>query len=113
MGDERVIVSSGNVYKDFRYPDAEEMQATSKLARQVLAIIQERELTQRQAAAILGIDQPKVSLLSRGRLRGFSIGKLFEFLNRLDRDVDVLVRPKRPDQPQGRTIVVSHEAKTA
>ena len=113
MDDTRVKVSSGNVYEDFGYPDAEEMQAKSKLARQILAIIQERGLTQRQAAAILGTDQPKVSLLSRGRLRGFSIGKLFEFLNRLDRDVDVTIRPKRPDQPQGRTIVINEEAKTA
>ena len=113
MDDERIKVSSGNVYEDFGYPDAEEMQAKSRLARQILAIIQERGLTQRQAAAVLDIDQPKVSLLSRGRLRGFSIGKLFEFLNRLDQDVEVLIRPKRSDQPQGRTTVVTDEAKSA
>jgi predicted XRE-type DNA-binding protein len=113
MDDSRVKVSSGNVYADFGYTDAEEMQAKSKLARQIIAIVAERNLTQRQAAAILGIDQPKVSLLMRGRLRGFSMERLFEFLNRLDLDVDVTIRPKNPDHPQGRITVVSDIAKSA
>lgn len=113
MDDTRVKISGGNVYEDFGYPDAEEMQAKSRLARQIIVIIQERNLTQRQAAAILGVDQPKVSLLMRGRLRGFSMEKLFEFLNRLDLDVDVTIRPKNPDHPQGRTTVVSDIAKSA
>lgn len=113
MDDTRVNVSSGNVYADFGYPDAEEMQAKSKLARQIIAIVQERDLTQRQAAAILGIDQPKVSLLMRGRLRGFSMEKLFDFLNRLDQDVEVIVRPKHPSQSQGHITIVHEEARTA
>jgi hypothetical protein len=49
----------------------------------------------------------------RGRLRGFSMERLFEFLNRLDLDVDVTIRPKNPDHPQGRITVVSDIAKSA
>jgi len=105
MDDERVIVGSGNIYKDFGDPDAEEMHAKSKLVIQIHKIIEERGLTQRQAAEIIGIDQPKVSNMLRGRFRGFSVSKLMEFLNALDQDVEIIVRPKAAGQEHGRTIV--------
>ena len=45
-------------------------------------------------ATLLGIDQPKVSALLRGRLRGFSLERLLSFLIALDQDVDIVVRHK-------------------
>jgi predicted XRE-type DNA-binding protein len=66
-----VYHDSGNVFAGLELPDAEEMQAKAELARQILSIITKRHLTQAMAAEILGIDQPKVSALMRGRLRGF------------------------------------------
>ena len=87
-------VSSGNVFRDLGFPDAEELQAKSDLAHEISTAIDERGLSQRKAAEILGIDQPKVSALVRGRLSGFSMERLYRFLNALGRDVEIVVRPR-------------------
>jgi hypothetical protein len=49
---------------------------------------------QAEAAKVLGIDQPSVSDLLRGRLRGFSSDRLFRFLNALGRDIEIVIRPR-------------------
>jgi predicted XRE-type DNA-binding protein len=103
--------SSGNVFADLGLADPEEALAKAELARQIGALLAERGLTQAQAAALLGIDQPKVSALVRGRLEGFSLDRLLRFLLALDRDVEIVVRPRpRPDGPRapgGRVRVVA------
>ncbi len=76
-----VYHGSGNVFADLGLPDAEERLAKAELAPQILNIIARRRLTQAQAAELLGIDQPKVSALTRGKLSGFSMERLFHFLN--------------------------------
>jgi predicted XRE-type DNA-binding protein len=90
----RIEPSSGNVFADLGLRDAEERLARCKLAQKVCDAIAERKLTQRAAAAVLGVDQPKVSALIRGKLDGFSTDRLFRFLNALGRDVEIVVRPK-------------------
>ncbi len=85
---------SGNVFADLGMPDAEERLARCELAQKVCDAIAERKLSQRGAAAVLGVDQPKVSALIRGKLDGFSTDRLFRFLNALGRDVEIVVRPK-------------------
>jgi predicted XRE-type DNA-binding protein len=87
--------SSGNVFADIEVAAPEEMQAKAELARRVCDIIAERNLTQAKAAAVLGVDQPKVSALMRGKLDGFSSDRLFRFLNALGRDVEIVIRPAR------------------
>ena len=75
--------SSGNVFADIGHPNPEEALAKSRLAQRIAELIEEQNLTQVQAAALLGIDQPKVSKLIRGQLREFSTDRLFRFLNAL------------------------------
>ena len=60
-----------------------------------------------EAAKLLGIDQPKVSALMRGRLSGFSTERLIRFLNVLDRDVEIVVKPKPRSRRRGRIKVVA------
>ena len=72
-------VSSGNVFADMGLPNPEELLAKADLAIQISRIIEERGLTQAQAAELLAIDQPKISALVRGRLEGFSIERLTRF----------------------------------
>jgi predicted XRE-type DNA-binding protein len=86
---------SGNVFEDLDVPESAEMLAKAELAAGIAEIISERGLTQAGAAKILGVDQPSVSDLIRGRLRGFSSDRLFRFLNALGRDVEILISPKR------------------
>jgi len=100
-------VSSGNVFADMGLPNAEELLAKADLAIQISRIIEERELTQAEAAELLAIDQPKVSALVRGRMEGFSIERLTRFLNALGQDVEIVVRPKPRSERQGRTHVTS------
>ncbi len=93
------VRGSGNVYKDLGFEHPEEELAKSRLASMIYDIIEERRLTQVEAARILGIDQPKVSSLKNGRLGGFSYERLFSFLRKLDRDIEIVVRERSKNQP--------------
>lgn len=86
--------SSGNVFADLGLPDAEERLAKSRLAQSIAGILSEKKLTQAKAAALLGIDQPKISKLIRGQLKDFSTDRLLHFLNALGQDVDIVIKPK-------------------
>jgi predicted XRE-type DNA-binding protein len=98
--------SSGNVFADLQLPDAEEYLAKSELAVQIFKIIKNRRLTQAAAGELLGINQPKVSALLKGRLDGFSTERLFRFLNALGCDVRITV--SRPNaKVAGRTRVMA------
>jgi len=85
---------SGNVFADLNLPDSNELLAKTELARQIGLLIDKAGLTQTQAAAALGIDQPKVSALLRGKLADFSTERLIRFLNALGQDVEIVVRPR-------------------
>jgi predicted XRE-type DNA-binding protein len=103
----KITASSGNVFADLGLIDAEEALAKAEIASRICAIIAESKLSQTRAAAILGIDQPKVSSLMRGRLEGFSSDRLFRFLNALDRDVEIVIKPKKRGAERGRIRVVA------
>lgn len=64
--------SSGNVFADLELPEPDEMLVKAELTRRISEIITKRHLTQVQAAELLGVDQPKISVLMRGKLTGFS-----------------------------------------
>ena len=99
-------VGSGNVFADLGFPNAEEMLAKAELAQKITSIIERHRLTQAQAANVLGVDQPKVSALKRGRLSGFSLERLVRFLILLGRDVEIVVKKRRPTKRgQARLLV--------
>ena len=86
--------SSGNVFADLDLPDADELYAKAQIVYRICEILEERKLTQAKAAALLEIDQPKISALMRGKLSGFSTDRLFRFLNALDRDIEIVIKKK-------------------
>jgi predicted XRE-type DNA-binding protein len=88
-----VVFGSGNVFADLGLSNPEMRLTKAMLAIRIADLIEDRGLTQSQAAARLGIDQPKISNLLRGRLRGFSMDRLMVFLNALDCDVIITIRP--------------------
>ncbi len=98
--------SSGNVFADLALSQPEELMAKAELVQRICDFLAERKLTQVKAAALLGIDQPKVSALMRGKLDGFSIDRLLRFLNVLGHDVEIVIRPAR-ENVQANTRVVS------
>ena len=91
-----IETGSGNVYADLGLDDAEGMQIKAQLAATIGAIIKSRALTQAQAAKALGMTQPRLSNMLRWQFRGISEVKMLECLNRLGRDVHIVVgKPRR------------------
>jgi predicted XRE-type DNA-binding protein len=102
-----VYHGSDNVFADMGLPNPEERLAKAQLSIKIHEIIKKRHLTQAQAAELLGIDQPKVSALIRGRLSGFSMERLFHFLNALGRDVQIVVKAKPRSRQQAHLSVAT------
>jgi len=102
-----VYHGSDNVFADMGLPDAEEMLVKAQLSIKINEIITKRHLTQAKAAELLGIDQPKVSALIRGKLSGFSMERLFHFLNALGRDVQIVVKAKPRSRQQAHLRVAT------
>jgi predicted XRE-type DNA-binding protein len=97
-----ITESSGNVFTDLGLENAEELQAKAMLALAILHEIEKRGLTQQQAAKLLGTDQARISKLKRGdELQRFTFDRLMNWLNRLDRDVQLVLKKKRRGRPSG------------
>lgn len=87
--------SCGNIFADLGLPDAELLLAKAKLCAQISKILRMSRLTQAQAAKLMGLTQPNVSDLIRGRLDGFTLDRLFRCVEALDQEVEIVVRPKQ------------------
>ena len=104
-GKDGVIEGSSNVFSDLGLPDADELLAKAQLASAISDIIDDRKLTQTEAADLLGTTQPKVSNLVRGRLEGFSLERLARFLNSLGHDVEIRVKERPRSRARSRIRV--------
>ena len=65
------------------------------------------DLSQADAAKVLGITQPKVSALRHYKLAGFSVERLMNLLTALDQDVEIVIRQKPRSRKSGRISVVA------
>ena len=91
---ESVNPSSGNVFADLGFADSEERLFKAQLAVKIVELIERKGWTQARTAEAIGVDQPKVSHLLRGRLSGFSADRLISILNRLGHSVEVRISAK-------------------
>jgi predicted XRE-type DNA-binding protein len=91
----RVEEGSGNVFADIGIPNPDEALAKAEIARRINHMLADRKLSQVEAGKILGIPQPRVSDLARGRLGKFSLEKLIDFAKRLGNDVELRMTPSR------------------
>jgi predicted XRE-type DNA-binding protein len=99
------VIGSGNVFADLGVPNPEEALAKAELASKIAILIRDRGLTQAKAARLLGIDQPKVSNLLRGRLTGFSLERLMRFLMLLGQDIRITVEAAPRDRSVAHVLV--------
>jgi predicted XRE-type DNA-binding protein len=97
--------SSGNVYADLGYRNSEDMLVKAQIVAKIAEIIEQRRLTQEQAAKILRLTQPKISRLLRGHFRGVSERRLLACLTRLGRDVQIVVKKTPTRRAQGRVTI--------
>ena len=106
--DVKIEQSSGNVFKDVGFSDAEAEQALFKadLAFEIYNIIEERKLTQAKAGKILGVDPSDISRLKKGDLNRFSVERLFTLLNRFNRNIEIRITPAEDKVGHQRVVAV-------
>lgn len=101
----KIEKGSMNVYADLGMADAEEMLVKAQLATKIGEIIKLRKLTQTQASSLLGMPQPKLSNMLRGRFRGISESKMIECLTLLGSDVQIVVKTASRSRKTGQLSV--------
>jgi predicted XRE-type DNA-binding protein len=89
--------SSGNVFRDlgFSGEEAEYLKVRAELMLNLQKVITARRLKQAEAAQLLGVTQPRVSDLMRGRIDLFSIDTLIDMLARLGVRTRLVLQPRR------------------
>lgn len=102
----RIREGSGNVFADLGFPNPEREQLKARLTLQIYRLIKDRGLTQAQAGEILGIKQPHVSGLMRGKSGNFSVERLMDFLTALGQDIEITVRPTRREHGEVFLVLV-------
>lgn len=93
-----------NVLCDIGFEDAEELSTKAALALKLNQLIAQRGLNQTDAAAIVGMTQPKVSQVRRYKLQNISLERLMQALVSLDQHVEISVHPARRARAPGVTV---------
>src|ERR1700733_4104029 len=101
---------SGNVFADIGLANAEELKAKTLFVIEIKRIVKKRKLKQAEIAEILGIPQPKVSHLLKGQSSGFSTERLMRFLNALDQDINIKIKPKPKNRDAHISVFSQHES---
>lgn len=93
-----------NVLVDLGFGDAEELSAKAALALKLNDLIDQRGLSQTEAAAITGMTQPKVSQVRRYKLQNISLERLMQALVSLGQHVEIVVQAARRAHAPGITV---------
>jgi predicted XRE-type DNA-binding protein len=102
---ERVEAGSGDVFVDLGFANPGEHKLRVQLAMSINDLVAKRGLTQSKAAQLFGVPQPHVSDLRNYKLSRFSSERLLHFITRLDRDVEIVIRPKAKGRPTGHLMI--------
>jgi len=98
---DNITRGSGNIFEDLGFENSSEYQTKADLALQIIKVIEKRKLTQKQAADLIEAAQPDISNLKSGQLKGFTLDRLFSFLLKLDRNIQIRVTKPRSKSKQG------------
>jgi predicted XRE-type DNA-binding protein len=99
--------SSGNVFADLGLANPDELMLKAELVNKIDELISTRQLTETEAAEILGIDRSTLSALIRGKLSAFSTECLFRFLNALGSNVEIRITANLKPNVQAGTHVIA------
>jgi predicted XRE-type DNA-binding protein len=91
----RVSRGVPDVLVDLGVRDAAELSTKVRLVVAINNLLDDRELSQVDAAELLGINQPKISALRNLKVDGFSVERLMNFLTALGSDIEIVVRPRK------------------
>jgi predicted XRE-type DNA-binding protein len=98
----KVEAGSGNIFADLGLPDAGSHFLKAQIVSEIYRLAAAKKMTQAQAGKRLGISQPEVSRMFKGHFREYSIERLMGFLTNFDRDVEIVVRPRKRSGKAGR-----------
>lgn len=104
---QRVIRPSAGVFATATVPSAADGKAKARLAFEIIEIIGARGLTQTQAASVIGATQSDISNLKNGQLGRFALERLIGFLLRLERDIQLVVKPTPKSRKAGHFAIAS------
>lgn len=108
--DNQITLGSGNVFRDTGASDPDARLAKVDLVSQIMDIVDERQWTQKEAADMFGIDQPNMSRILSGKLRGFSIERLMQLLANAGYTTRITIERSRvADEPGVITVARSLE----
>lgn len=99
-------IGSNNVFADLGLEDADNLLLRAGIGHSIRMILKERRLKQREIAELLGIDQAEVSKLMNGKYHLFSEGRLFGFLNKLDRKVTIQIAPRQANEAPQEVVCI-------
>lgn len=105
-------IGSTNVFADLGFENAEEELLKADLTGEIAHLIKKKRLTQAQAAKTLGVDQPRISSLLKGRLDLFSVEMLMHFLQILGQDIQIVVSPKPRNRKRARLSACISQTKS-
>jgi predicted XRE-type DNA-binding protein len=100
----KVTNGSGNIFADLNLPDANEHHVKAHLVIIIGQMIEKGRLTQTQAATKMGLKQPDVSKILRGRFEGFSLERLLLFVRLLGSDIEIKIKQNKSRQ-EGRILI--------
>ena len=89
--DFELVHGSGNVFRDFGYPDADVQQTKALLAARIIRTLNEEGLSTRKAQARTGISHADFSRIRNAQLSRFTIDRLMTVLNKLGQQVEVRI----------------------
>ena len=94
---EKITRSSGNVFRDLGFPseEAEYLKIRSTLMIHLRKAIEVTGLKQTEAAKLLGVTQPRISDLYKGKIHLFSIDTLVDMLTRIGVRVKIVIHPSK------------------
>ena len=99
-------ISSGNIFQDLGFANAEEKLAKVKLASVIADILEQQQITPQQATQILGLELEQINNLTNGILKEFTIENLLSYLIKLGQNVEIMVTNQQPDKSQPKINVV-------
>jgi predicted XRE-type DNA-binding protein len=100
----QVEAGGGNIFADFGLPDADSHFLKAQIVSEIYRLTNERNLTQAEAGKLMGITQPEVSRMFKGRFREYSVERLMGFLTSYDRDVEIVAKPRKGTDGEGGRI---------